>query len=219
MIRIHPLTVLLAAAACLGACATVQARFEPWKGLPPEAVETLKTGDFDASKEKLFDAAATALEHEPFLHWSITRLDRADGLISADAGLLREVQLRVSDDADGRSRLSVNVPRRALETRAKVYFKPGRLDTLTAYEPDEAELGGYKVLAADASLDNTYFYSFTYRVLHDRSQVPFELRSYEARPGPQATPVAVDALPQPAPAPQAAPLSPTAGPPAAGPLP
>jgi hypothetical protein len=207
------LPALALAAACLGGCATMQARFDPWKGLPDADVEALKQGVFDAPKDSLFDAAAATLVHEPYLHWSIEKLDKADGLITANAGLLREVQIRISDADHGRSRMDINVPRRPLRTSAKIYVLRNDPSSTTAYEPDESDLGRYNVLVADASLDPSYLYSFTYRVLHDRSQVPYRLRAYETQdpavlptPVPVEAPAAQDATPT-----AAADASPTAG--------
>jgi hypothetical protein len=157
----------------LAACAEHQVRFQPWQGVPPAEVEALRQGDYPVDSATLLDAAATTLEHEPFLHWRITALDKANGLLSAEAGLFREVQLRVSASPDrpGRSRLHVNIPRRALNTRAKVWDCG---DHVTAYPPKAAE-GDCKPVRAPVQLDADYLRAFTWHVLHDRIQVPFRL--------------------------------------------
>jgi hypothetical protein len=170
---------LILSAAFLGACATHQLRFQPWKGLPPESVSDLQKGVFPVPKEKLFDAAAATLDHEPYFHWTFSTLDKTNGLIVGSAGLFREIQLRVTDQPDNKSRLEISVPRRALKTQAKIYVMKDDASRHTAYEPEEAELGKYTVLAADAETDPAYFYSFTYRVLNDRTQVPFILQAYQ----------------------------------------
>ena len=200
MKRTRILALVLPLAVWLGGCATVQARFEPFRGLPTADAEALKAGVFDAPKDRLFDAAVATLQHEPFMHWSIAGLDRANGLVNGDAGLLREVQIVVLDADGGRSRMAVNIPRHALKARAKVYIRRDDPSVLTAYEPAEARLGAYNVVAADAEIDETYFYSFAYRVLHDHSQVPFELRPYGQDGGEAGRPVPLDALPAQAPA-------------------
>ncbi len=164
---------------CWSGCATHQLRFQPWKGLPNDAVPQLQHGVFDVPKDKLMDAAAVTLEHEPYFHWTFDSLDKADGLIIGSAGLFREVQLRVTDEDGGKSRLAVSVPRRVLKAQAKIYVLKSDPDHKTAYEPAEADLDKYSVIAADAELDEAYFYSFTYRALNDRTQVPFTLTPYQ----------------------------------------
>jgi hypothetical protein len=166
-------------AALAAGCATQQLRFDPWKGLPPESVSDLRQGVFAVPKEKLFDAAAATLDHEPYFHWTFDTLDKTNGLIVGSASLFREVQLRVVDQPEGKSRLAISVPRRALKTQAKIYVLKSDPSKHTAYEPEEAELSKYTVLAADTEIDPAYFYSFTYRVLNDRTQVPFSLRAYD----------------------------------------
>jgi hypothetical protein len=178
------LSVLLALG--LSACSTHQLRFKPMAGIPADEAALLAHGEYKAAPDQLFDAAATTLEHEPFLHWSVTTLDKANGYIRAGAGLLREVQLRVSavPDASGssssatvHSKLEISIPRRPLMTESKVWTKV-KTGFQTAYEPAEAELDQYHVTAVSAELDADYLRSFAWRVLHDRSQVPFTLTSY-----------------------------------------
>ena len=204
-------------AALLGGCATHQVRFAPYQGIPAADAEALKRGEFAVGRDALFDAAATTLEHEPYLHWSIQSLDKANGFIKADASLLREVQLRVGEAGGGRSKLAVSIPRRELKAQAKVWKKRGS-GFMTAYEPSEAERGEYSVFAAEAVLDEAYFRSFAYRVLHDRTQVPFELRPAggeteaalpidEAPTAAAPEPSAAPAEPAPAPQPQASPTA------------
>lgn len=172
----------LAGVLLLGACSTHQVRFQPFRDIPAEEAAELKRGEYRVSKDQLFDAAAATLEHEPFLHWSIETLDKANGFIKASAGLLREVQLRVADAggasgaAQARSRLEVSIPRRPLKVRADIWGKAEGKD-LTAYEPAEKDLEAYEQFEADAELDEAYLRSYTWRVLHDRSQVPFSLPS------------------------------------------
>lgn len=192
------LPVLLLA---VGGCATHLVHLQPWQGVPADQVEALKRGEFSVSKDKLFDAAATTLEHEPYLHWQISTLDRANGLVKADAGLLREVQLRVADADNGGSKLAISVPRRELKTRIKVYIKKSDPAERTAYVPEEAKLRDYKVVSADVQLDDDYFRAFAWHVLNDRAQVPFRLRAYPLQPE-QAEPAAA-AAPTPAPTPVA----------------
>jgi hypothetical protein len=183
----------------LGACATHQLRFDPWAGVPADQAAELERGEFRVEPDALFDAAATTLEHEPYLHWSIQDLRKGEGFIRAEAGVLREVQLRVSAVKDAKpvlSRLSVNVPRRELKTRAKIWIRDDGFQT--AYEPAAAEIGRYKVLSADAVLDGAYLRSFAYRALNDHSQVPFKLQAYDGDKPlalPVETPVPVDQAP------------------------
>ena len=165
--------------AALTGCASNQVRFEPWKGLPKESLADLQQGIFAVPKEKLLDAAAATLEHEPYLHWTFDRFDKSNGLILGSAGVFREVQLRVADVDGGKSRLAVSVPQRVLKSQAKIYVLKSDPSRLTAYEPAREDLNQYNVLAADAELNEAYFYSFTYRVLNDRSQVPFSLKAYD----------------------------------------
>ncbi len=166
-------------ALCLNACATHQVRFEPWRGLPSAAVPDLQQGLFAIPKEKLMDAAAATLEHEPYFHWTFDSLDKANGLIIGSAGLFREVQLRITDAEGGKSRMAMSVPRRMLKAQAKIYALKTDPARRTAYEPEAAKLDQYHVIAADVELDEAYFYSFTYRVLNDRTQVPFGLKAYQ----------------------------------------
>lgn len=204
--KLHrPLAILLALS--LTACSTHQLKFKPYAGIPAEDAAALKRGEFNATPAALFDAAATTLEHEPFLHWSVGTLDKASGFIKADAGLLRELQLRVSSVADAsgasssaaaRSRLEISIPRRPLVTETKVWIKD-KTGFQTAYEPEAKELDQYSVTAVAAELDEAYLRSFVYRVLHDRSQVPFSLA-----PMNEEEPVAIKqapATPQPTPVP------------------
>src|SRR5262249_44276638 len=92
--------LVLAAALSLTACSTHHLKFKPYAGIPADEAAELKRGELRAPADKAFDAAASTLEHEPFLHWSVTTLDKANGFIKADAGLLREIQLRVSTVTD-----------------------------------------------------------------------------------------------------------------------
>lgn len=179
------LLLVLASSLLLGACSTHQLRFKPLIGIPADEAAELQRGELRASSDQVFDAAATTLEHEPFLHWSVSSLDKANGFIKADAGLLREVQLRVTTVIDaqgasvaGRTRLEVSIPRRPLKTRAKIWTKD-KTGFRTAYEPAQAELPDYSVIAVDAELDADYLRSFAWRVLHDHSQVPFSLSNYD----------------------------------------
>jgi hypothetical protein len=178
------LTLLLTLA--LSGCATHQLFLKPLRGLPADEAALLKQGQLKASRDQVFDAAATTLEHEPYLHWDIEQLDRANGFIKASAGVLREVQLRVSGSEGGLTQLAVSVPRRELKTRAKVWLKPD--GSATAYEPDAALKARCRVISADVELDDLYFHSFAWRALHDRSEVPFDLRAYDAQA--EAVPVA-----------------------------
>lgn len=200
--------VLLCLAAALSAgCATHQLRLRPLAGVPPEEAAWLKQGRFNVAPDRLFDAAATTLEHEPYFHWDISLLDKPDGFIKASAGLFREVQLRISPatDVDGGatgSVLSVSVPRRALTTQAKIWILPD--GTATAYEAPKALRPRSRVVSADVTLDDLYFYSFTWHVLHDHAQVPFQLLAYNAQ-----DPTAAPQVLSPTGLPQA--LSPAAG--------
>lgn len=171
---------------CVSGCATHQLRFQPWKGIPQADLADVQRGVFDVPKDKLFDAAAATLEHEPFLHWTFDTLDKGNGLMVGSAGLFREIQIRVTDaegpstgSGQARSRMAVSIPRRELKSQAKIFILAKDPSQQTAYEPDALILDKYNVQAADAKLENDYFYSFTYRVLHDRTQVPFKLQAYE----------------------------------------
>ena len=213
----RPLIPLCLAAALGAGCATQQLRFRPMAGVPPEEAALLRQGRFNVPPQRLFDAAAATLEHEPYFHWDISLLDKANGFIKASAGLFREVQLRVSPAADlgggaTGSILSVSVPRRALTTRAKIWILPD--GALTAYEAPAALRSRSRVVSADVALDDLYFYSFTWHVLHDQAEVPFRLRAYGA-PDP---PAAAAPLPlRPLALPAATPLSPTGSPDVASP--
>lgn len=180
--RILPAVLSLGAVLALSGCATQQVRFQPWAGIPEAEAQALRRGELAAAPSAVFDAAAITLEHEPYLHWSIQSLDKANGFLSASAGLLREVQLRVAPLEGGGSRLGVNVPRRELKARAKVWVKDDGYRT--AYEPPLAERGAYRVVSAQAVLDADYFRSFVWRALHDRSQVPFDLAPLGGEGGP-----------------------------------
>lgn len=189
----------------LSACASHQLVFHPYQGIPADEAAELKQGRFHASQAELFDAAATTLEHEPFLHWSVESLDKVNGFIKADAGLLRELQLRVSKaDAAGAtvnaiSQLAISIPRRVLKTDAKIWVK-GSTGFKTAYEPEAADIGAYRVVSADALLDADYLRSFTWHVLHDRVQVPFSL---EAKDASDSSALPIDETPAPSAQPQA----------------
>ncbi len=119
----------------LQGCANYQVNLRPLRGVPLEHAALLRNGEVGVSPDSLFEAAASALEHEPYLHWDIQTLDRSDGFLKATAGFMREVQIRVSKAEDGNSRLSVSVPRRALKTRAKIWVKRDEPSQRTAYEP------------------------------------------------------------------------------------
>jgi hypothetical protein len=201
MIPIDRLICVMLLGLALGGCATHQVRFQPWQGVPAEQAAELQRGEFRAGKDALFDAVATTLEHEPYLHWAIEVLDKANGFIKAQAGVLREMQIRVTGGPDGRSRMTVSVPRRELKTRAKIWVKR-QTEFRTAYEPPAGELGAYNVVSAEARLDEDYLRSFTWRVLNDRSQVPFVLAPHEqsldpAQATPASSPVPVDQAPAP----------------------
>jgi hypothetical protein len=182
----HALLSLCLAVLCLPACATHHLRFKPMAGIPADEAAELARGEFRTTPDKLFDAAATTLEHEPYLNWSVTTLNKENGFLKASAGLLREVQFRVSAvDAAGasgsaaaRSRLDISIPRRPLVTQAKIWTKANGFQT--AYQPEQAELHEYRVTQVEAELDDAYLRSFTWRVLHDRSQVPFTLEAHDA---------------------------------------
>lgn len=154
----RPLVLLCLAAALSAGCATHQLRLRPMAGVPPDEAALLEQGRFNVTPDHLFDAAATTLEHEPYFHWDISRLDKSDGFIKASAGLFREVQLRISPatDVDGGT-------------------------TATAYEAPEALRPRSRVVSADVTLDDLYFYSFTWHVLHDHAQVPFQLLAYNSQ--------------------------------------
>lgn len=203
-------------------CATHQLRFQPWQGIPAADLKDVQGGVFNVPADKLFDAAAATLEHEPYLHWTFDTLDKTNRLIIGSAGLFREVQVRVTDADGGRSRMAVSIPRRELKTQAKIYQYISDGSHQTAYLPDEKERALYTVRAADAVLDPDYFYSFTYRVLGDRSQVPFKLQSYDdaeaqgMAPAQDSAPTPAVAAPMEAPKPALTPteksaLSPTGG--------
>lgn len=164
------------AVAVLSGCASHRVAFQTWDGIPADEAAELKRGEFRAGAEQVLDALATTLEHEPYLHWSIDSLDKKNGFITANAGLLREIQLRVVADASGssRTRVSVSIPRRELKVRAKIWVKDSS-GFQTPYEPAEAEKGDYHVQIADALLDADYVRSFAWRVLNDKSQVPFRI--------------------------------------------
>lgn len=165
-------------------CATHQLKFQPWKGIPSADLKDVQAGLFSVPKDKLFDAAAATLEHEPYLHWTFDTLDKSNGLIVGSAGLFREIQVRVTDgpasvSGQAQSKMAVSIPRRELKSQAKIYILNSDKSHKTAYEPSAADLPNYSVEAADTVLDRDYFYSFTYHVLTDRVQVPFSLESYE----------------------------------------
>jgi hypothetical protein len=210
----HPIRFpsLLLAVALVSGCATHQLRLQPLRGLPADEAARLKQGQLAVGRDRLFDAAATTLEHEPFLHWDIDLLDRANGFIKASAGLFREVQIRVTGDGGPNSQLAVSVPRRELKTRAKIWIKPD--GTATAYEPSAELKAQSRVVSADVELDDLYFYSFVWHALHDRAEVPFDLLSYDAEaPIAAAAPLALQPMvPAQAPSPtsEAMALSPAA---------
>lgn len=204
-------------AACLSGCAAYQVNLRPLRGVPLDAADALRSGELAVPADRLFEAAAAALEHEPYFHWDIQTLDTQDGFLKASAGFMREVQIRVSAAGEGRSRLSVSVPRRALKTRAKIWVKKDDPSSRTAYEPDPSQRAAYAVYSAEVELDDAYFYSFVYHVLHDGSEVPFDLAALQPGPPPGGPPqpVSVDQAPAAASkgldgSPAAAPLSPTA---------
>ncbi len=200
----------------LSACATHQVRFQPWKGIPAADLKDVQAGVFSVPKDKLFDAAAATLEHEPYLHWTFDSLDKGNGLIVGAAGLFREIQVRVTDAENGKSRMAISVPRRVLKAQAKIYIQADDSGHMTAYEPAAKDLPRYTVQAANAQLEPEYFYSFTYRVLNDRTQVPFVLESYEDQ-ATQGWAPAQESAPTPA---VAAPVDKSAAPaPAATPVP
>jgi hypothetical protein len=204
---------LLLLSLALSGCATHQLFLKPLRGLPAEDAALLKQGQLKATREQLFDAAATTLEHEPYLHWDIEQLDRANGFIKASAGVLREVQLRVTGGEGGVSQLAVSVPRRELKTRAKVWLKPD--GGATAYEPAAGLKSRCRVVSADLELDDLYFHSFAWRALHDRSEVPFDLRAYDAQtealtPSEAPAPLALQPVAPAPPSPAATSLSATA---------
>lgn len=197
-------------------CATQQLRFDPWKGLPPEVLPELKQGIIAVPKAKLMDAVAVTLEHEPYFHWTFDHLDQGNGLLIGAAGLFREVQVRVLEDglagtsetAQAKSRMAVSVPRRALKTSAKIYVLRADPSRMTAYEPDAKDISQYNVVAADTELGPDYFYSFTYRVLNDRTQVPFTLHAYDGGELGQAPAQAMSSEPMPVATPTPAAMTP-----------
>jgi hypothetical protein len=186
------------AAACLSGCASKQLVFQPWSGIPDDVAAELKRGEFRAAPDQVFDAMATTLEHEPYLHWSIESLDKANGFIKANASLLREIQVRVVLDAAGnsRSKASISIPRRELKVLAKIWSK-NATGFQTAYEPEAKDLGDYYVHSAHAELGADYFYSFAWRVLNDKSQVPFKLMLQGEGPKASVEPVPINEAPAP----------------------
>jgi hypothetical protein len=209
--RFSRLILALACSGLLSGCATYHLTLRPLRGIPASEAAWLKQGQLAVGKDQLFDAVAATLEHEPYLHWDIELLDRVNGFIKASAGLFREVQLRVTAVEDGRSQLAVSIPRRELKTRAKIWVRQGDPGQCSAYPPAQGHSGDYGVVSADVELDDLYFSSFTWHVLHDRAEVPFDLVSYPSAsdaadaagaPGPSSrpseAPVAVDQAPAPA---------------------
>jgi hypothetical protein len=194
-------------AALMSGCATYHMTLRPLRGIPASDAAWLKQGQLAVPKDQLFDAVATTLEHEPYLHWDIDQLDRANGFIKASAGLFREVQLRITEAPDGRSQLAVSIPRRELKTRAKIWIKRSDPSQVSAYEPDRDQYNNYGVASADVELDDLYFAAFTWHVLHDHAEVPFDLVAnpsespLQTLPSPLAgaqpaeAPVAVDQAP------------------------
>lgn len=173
-----------------GGGGTVRVVFDPWRDLPDEDVDDLKKGLFDEPKDGLIDAVVGALEHEPYLRWSVDSVDRSAGLVSASAGLRRDLRITVSEAGDGRSRLDISAPKRDLKTWAKIYIGREHPEFHTAVEPEDSRRDGYNVLAAEVTLDDAYFRSLAYRTLHDRSQVPFDLRTVR-KPAPASSPKGV----------------------------
>jgi hypothetical protein len=217
----------LCLAGLMSGCATYHMTLRPLRGIPAADAAWLQQGQLAVPKDQLFDAAAATLEHEPYLHWDIDQLDRANGFIKASAGLFREVQLRVTDAGGGRSQLAVSIPRRELKTRAKIWIKRSDPTQVSAYEPDRDKYNDYGVTSADVELDDLYFAAFTWHVLHDHAEVPFDLAAnpsespLQTLPSPlaAAAPVAVDQAPLALSPSAAAPSSPGPGPnlsPAAG---
>lgn len=180
-------------AAVMSGCAAYHMTLRPLRGIPPADAAWLKRGQLAVPKDQLFDAVATTLEHEPFLHWDIDQLDRANGFIKASAGLFREVQLRITQAADGRSQLAVSIPRRELTTRAKIWIKRSDPAQVSAYEPDRDQVNNYGVASADVELDDLYFAAFTWHVLHDHAEVPFDLVANPSETPPQTPPARADA--------------------------
>jgi|GEM_PF-3028034 hypothetical protein len=187
-------------------CATYHMTLRPLRGIPAADAAWLQQGQLAVPKDQLFDAVATTLEHEPYLHWDIDQLDRANGFIKASAGLFREVQLRVTDAGGGRSQMAVSIPRRELKTRAKIWIKRSDPTQVSAYEPDRDKYNDYGVASADVELDDLYFAAFVWHVLHDHAEVPFDLAAnpsespLQTLPSPlaSAAPLAVDQAPVPA---------------------
>ena len=129
----------------LSACATHQVRFQPWKGIAAEDLKDLQAGRYSVPKDKLFDAAAATLEHEPYLHWTFDTFDKANGLIVGSAGLFREIQVRVADAPQAesgtpKSTMAISIPRRELKSQAKIYVLNADKTRKTAYEPSAADL-------------------------------------------------------------------------------
>jgi hypothetical protein len=210
-------------AGLMSGCATYHLTLRPLRGIPASDAAWLKQGQLAVSKGQLFDAVATTLEHEPYLHWDIDQLDRANGFIKASAGLFREVQLRITEADGGRSQLAVSIPRRELKTRAKIWIKRSDPSQMSAYEPDKDKFNDYGVASADVELDDLYFVAFTWHVLHDRAEVPFDLVAnpsqspLQALPSPlgaaqpSEAPVPVDQAPVPVSSSAGTNLSPSAG--------
>lgn len=186
------IALALVTAAFLSGCASKHLVFQPWSGIPADVAAELKRGEFRATQDQVFDAMATTLEHEPYLHWSIESLDKANGFIKANAGLLREIQIRVVADATGnsRSKVSISIPRRELKVLAKIWSKDST-GFQTPYEPEEKDRAGFYVHSAHAELGNDYFNSFAWRVLSDKSQVPFKmvLQGDDGKPSDEPVPI------------------------------
>jgi len=174
-------------------CATYHMTLRPMRGIPASDAAWLKQGQLAVGKDQLFDAVATTLEHEPYLHWDIDQLDRANGFIKASAGLFRDLQLRVTSAEDGRSRLAVSIPRRELKTRAKIWIRRSDPSQVSAYEPPKDQYNDYGVASADVELDDLYFVAFTWHVLHDHAEVPFDLTANPSQSPMQTLPARADA--------------------------
>lgn len=161
----------------LSSCATHVIKFHPLDGISADKQGFMERGEFDASKEKVLDAVGDVLDHEPFFHWEYLSLDKANGWIKANAGLMREANFRVVEIEGGRSRLATSVPRRALRSVAKIWIDKKDASKVSAYDPvNPAEA---EQVRADFELDESYFRSAVYRALTDHSAVPFEAVSHE----------------------------------------
>jgi hypothetical protein len=173
------LAILCGLALISGCAATHQLTFDAWRGLPDDAVPSLKEGILPFSKEEVFKAASNVLEFGPFLSWQYQQVDPKLGLIDAEADNSREVKISIVDaegeTANAKTKVSILAVQKPLKGEKDIWINDDDTLRVTAYDLDLSQHHSWHSVNSIFQLDQDYWVSAIYRNLTDKSEVPFDL--------------------------------------------